>query len=41
MILLLMGGSGLIRVRDMARAGFVLNLAGVAVISGVCLLILD
>lgn len=33
-------GSGLIRVRDMAHAGIVLNLIGVAVISGVCLLIL-
>jgi sodium-dependent dicarboxylate transporter 2/3/5 len=34
-------GSGLIRVKDMARAGIVLNLIGVAVISGVCLLILN
>ncbi len=34
-------GSGLIRVRDMAHAGIVLNLIGVAVISGVCLLVLD
>jgi len=34
-------GSGLFRVRDMARAGFVLNLVGAAVISMVCLVILD
>jgi sodium-dependent dicarboxylate transporter 2/3/5 len=34
-------GSGLIRIKDMARTGIVLNLVGVAVISGVCLLILD
>jgi len=34
-------GSGLFTVKDMARAGLVLNLLGAAVISGVCLAILD
>jgi sodium-dependent dicarboxylate transporter 2/3/5 len=33
-------GSGLFQIRDMARAGFVLNLIGAVVISGLCLLIL-
>jgi sodium-dependent dicarboxylate transporter 2/3/5 len=34
-------GSGLFRVRDMAHAGLVMNFIGVAVISVVCLLMLD
>jgi len=34
-------GSGKIRIKDMARAGFVLNLIGAVVITTVCLLILD
>jgi sodium-dependent dicarboxylate transporter 2/3/5 len=34
-------GSGRVRIKDMARAGFVLNLAGAVVITGVCLLILE
>jgi sodium-dependent dicarboxylate transporter 2/3/5 len=34
-------GSGKVRIRDMARAGFVLNLIGAVVISGVSLLLLD
>ncbi len=34
-------GSGLFRVRDMARAGFVLNLIGAVVITAVCLVVLD
>ena len=31
-------GSGKVRIRDMARAGFVLNLAGAVVITAVCYL---
>lgn len=34
-------GSGLFRLRDMAYAGLVMNIIGVAVISGVCLLAFD
>ena len=34
-------GSGKIRIKEMARAGFALNLIGAAVITTVCLLILD
>ena len=34
-------GSGKIRIKDMARAGFVLNLAGAVVITAVTLLVLD
>jgi len=34
-------GSGRFRIRDMARAGLVLNLIGAVVISTVCLLVLD
>jgi sodium-dependent dicarboxylate transporter 2/3/5 len=30
-------GSGMVRIKDMARAGFVLNLAGAIVITAVCL----
>jgi sodium-dependent dicarboxylate transporter 2/3/5 len=37
----IMFGSGKIRVKEMARAGFALNLIGVAVITTVCLLVLD
>lgn len=34
-------GSGKVRIKDMARAGFVLNLVGAVVISGICLLVLE
>jgi sodium-dependent dicarboxylate transporter 2/3/5 len=34
-------GSGKVRIKDMVRAGFVLNLIGAVVITGVCLLILE
>ena len=37
----IMFGSGKIRVKEMARAGFALNLIGAAVITAVCLLVLD
>jgi sodium-dependent dicarboxylate transporter 2/3/5 len=34
-------GSGKVRIKDMARAGFVLNLVGAIVVTTVCLLVLD
>lgn len=37
----IMFGSGKIRVKEMARAGFALNLIGAVIITAVCLLVLD
>jgi sodium-dependent dicarboxylate transporter 2/3/5 len=34
-------GSGMVRIKDMARAGFVLNLIGAVVITTVCLIAFD